>query len=109
MGPSAIAIPAVAPQTPTAIARATRSVNTFEIRDRVAGKIIAAPTPMKDRAAISGPTEAVRPPATLAGPDTARPATRKPLRPRRSLRPPAANSRAADRRVYASRAPRGWR
>src|SRR5437870_11789038 len=37
IGPSAIAMPAVAPQRPIALARSVRSVNTFEISERVAG------------------------------------------------------------------------
>src|SRR5207253_174985 len=79
IGPSATAAPMVAPQRPIARARSPRSVNTFEISDRVVGKIIAAPRPMKQRATISCPGLLVRPPATLARPNTARPASRNPL------------------------------
>src|SRR2546427_8394382 len=40
-------------QSPIARARSPRSVNTFEISDRVAGKIIAAPRPITHRATRS--------------------------------------------------------
>ena len=99
IGPSAIAMPAVAPQRPIALARSARSVYTFEISERVVGKIIAAPRPMKQRATISWPAVSVRPPAMLAAPNTTRPASRNPLRPRRSLRLPAASSSAANTRL----------
>src|SRR6476619_8341695 len=52
IGPSAIAIPAVAPQRPIALARSARSVYTFEISERAVGQIIAAPRAMKQRATI---------------------------------------------------------
>ena len=53
IGPSAIATPAIAPHRPMARARSRRSVNTLEISERVAGKVMAAPSPITDRAAIS--------------------------------------------------------
>jgi hypothetical protein len=99
IGPSATAMPAVAPHRPMARARSVRSVNTLEISDRVAGKIIAAPTPMKQRATISWPAVVVSPPATVETPNTPRPASSIPLRPTRSLRLPAASSRAANTRL----------
>ena len=49
IGPSAIAIPAVAPHRPIARARSARSVKTLEISESVAGNTIAAPRPMKQR------------------------------------------------------------
>ena len=82
IGPSAIAIPAVAPQSPIASARSLRTTNTFEISDRVAGKTAAAPRPIMHRAAIRAPVEVAKPPAMLAAPKTARPARSIPFLPR---------------------------
>jgi hypothetical protein len=99
IGPSAIAAPAVAPQNPIARARSERSVKTFEISDSVAGKIIAAPSPMKQRATISSFAVLIKPPIRLAMPKTPRPAKSIPFRPTRSLRLPEASSRAAKTRL----------
>ena len=99
IGPSAIAAPVVAPHSPIARARSPRSVNTFVSIDNVAGKTIAAPSPITHRAAISAPGVDVSPPATLASPNTASPVSNMPLRPRRSLRLPAASSEAANTRL----------
>ena len=73
IGPSAIATPALAPHKPMARARSARPVKTLEISESVAGKVIAAPSPITARAAISCPGLVVKPPATLAVPNTARP------------------------------------
>ena len=99
IGPSAIAIPAVAPHNPIARARSARPVKTFEIKDRVAGKTIAAPRPITQRTAISWPGVVVRPPTALAVPKTPRPASSIPFRPSRSDRLPDASSRAANTRL----------
>ena len=99
IGPSAIATPALAPHRPMARARSARPVNTFEIRESVAGNVIAAPSPITARAAISCAGLVVKPPATLATPNTARPASSMPLRPRRSERLPNVSSRAANTRL----------
>src|SRR2546423_12053461 len=53
IGPRAIAAPAVAPQKPIALALSARSVKTLDISESVAGKIIAAPSPITQRATIS--------------------------------------------------------
>src|SRR5262249_17334093 len=66
IGPRAIAAPAVAPQSPIARPRSSRSLKTLEISDRVAGKIIAAPRPIKQRATISWPGVLIRPPTKVA-------------------------------------------
>ena len=71
----------------------------MEISERVAGKIIAAPRPITQRATISWSGVVVSPPATLAMPKTPSPASKMPLRPTRSLRLPAASSREAKTRV----------
>ncbi len=99
IGPRAIAMPAVAPHSPIARARSPRSVKMLEISDSVAGKTIAAPRPITQRAAISCPALVVSPPATLARPNTARPASSMPLRPTRSDRLPAASRKAANTRL----------
>jgi len=46
-------MPVVAPHTPIALARSTRSVNTFDKIESVLGKMIAAPAPITARAAMS--------------------------------------------------------
>ena len=53
IGPSAIAAPDVAPQSPIARARSPRSVKAFTSIDSVEGNTIAAPIPITARAAIN--------------------------------------------------------
>ena len=77
-------------------------MNTFVISDSVEGNTIAAPTPITARAAISWPGLSVSPPARLAKPNTDRPASSIPLRPKRSDRLPAASTDAANSRLNAS-------
>src|SRR4051794_6355743 len=108
IGPSAIAAPVVAPHRPIASARSCRSVKTCVSSDSVAGNTIAAPTPMTARAAISWPGLPVNPPARLARPKTARPASSMPLRPKRSERLPAASTDAANSRLNASTIHCSW-
>ena len=64
-----------------------------------AGKTIAAPSPITQRAAINCPGVSMKPPARLARPNTASPDMSMPLRPRRSDRLPEASSRAANTRL----------
>src|SRR5438552_4566641 len=85
IGPRAIAAPVLAPHRPIASARSRRSVNTCVSSDSVAGNTIAAPTPITARAAISWPGLPVNPPARLARPKTARPASSMPLRPQAAV------------------------
>ena len=99
IGPSAIAAPVIAPHSPIALARSPRSVNTLVRSDSVAGNTIAAPIPITQRATINCPGLEVSPPAMLARPNTARPASSMPLRPKRSLRLPAASTEAANSRL----------
>ena len=99
IGPSAIAAPVVAPHRPIARARSPRSVNTFDSSDSVEGNTIAEPIPITARVAISWPGSSVSPPARLATPNTARPASSMPLRPNRSDRLPAASTDAAKTRL----------
>ena len=99
IGPSAIATPAVAPHRPIARARSLRSVKTLLINDSVAGNTSAAPSPIAQRAAISSPELEAKPPTRLAEPNSARPASRVPLRPTRSDRLPAASRNEANTRL----------
>ena len=69
------------------------------ISDSVAGKIMAAPSPMIARVTISCPALVENPPTTLAVPKTASPASNIPLRPRRSDRLPDVSSDAAKTRL----------
>src|ERR1700722_4107549 len=102
VGPGAIATPPFAPHSPIARARSARPVKTLEISDSVAGNVIAAPRPMTARAAISQDGLDAKLPATLAAPNTARPASSMPLRPIRSDSAPQGSSSSANTRLYAS-------
>ena len=68
-----MATPALAPHRPIETALSLRSVNTLAMWTSVAGKIIAAPIPITDRAAMSAAGEVVKAPQTLANPKTAKP------------------------------------
>ena len=94
--------PVIAPHSPIARARSLRSVNTLVSSESVDGNTIAAPRPITERATISCAGLAVRPPARLARPNTDRPASSIPLRPKRSERLPAASTEAANSRLKAS-------
>src|SRR5439155_458364 len=108
IGPRAIAAPVLAPHRPIASARSRRSVTTCVSSDSVAGNTIAAPTPITARAAISWPGLPVNPPARLARPKTARPASSMPLRPNRSERLPKASTDPANKRLNASTTHCSW-
>src|SRR6516165_10834070 len=69
IGPSAIPTPALAPHTPIARARSRRAVNTLVSSDSVEGNIIAAPSPIAARAAVSCPAEVANEPARLEAPN----------------------------------------
>ena len=84
IGPIAMATPPIAPHKPMARARSPRSVKTLEMSDSVAGNVIAAPSPITARAAMSCGAVVVNPPASDAAPTTASPASSMPLRPNRS-------------------------
>ena len=99
IGPIAMATPAIAPHRPMARARSLLSVKTLEISESVAGNAIAAPSPITDLAAMSCAGSAVKPPARLAPPTTASPASSMPLRPNRSDRLPKVSSSAAKTRL----------
>ncbi len=102
IGPVAMPIPVVAPHSPMARARSRRSVNTFTSNERVDGNMRAAPIPMTARAAMSSPVVPDAAPARLPTAKTVRPMSSVPLRPKRSLRLPAARTKAAKTRLYAS-------
>ena len=99
IGPSAMAIPALAPHRPMARARSARPVKTLVISESVAGKIIAAPSPITDRDGDELRGAGGEAAATLATPKTASPASSIPLRPIRSDRLPEVSSRAAKTRL----------
>ena len=99
MGPVAIPTPVVAPQSPMALARSPRSVKTFTSSERVEGNMRAAPIPITPRAAMSSVVVLTSAPARLPDAKTARPASSVPFRPWRSLRLPAASTRAANTRL----------
>ena len=102
IGPRATATPVVAPQMPMALARWTRSGKTFATIDRVTGKMTAAPIPATARHAVSSAGDSLPAPASEAAANTASPPSRKRRRPKRSLRLPAASTRAAKARLKAS-------
>ena len=99
IGPVAMPIPVVAPHSPIAMARSPRSVKTLTSKESVEGNIRAAPKPMKAREAMSSAIVPENAPARLPVAKTASPMSRTPLRPRRSLRLPAARTRAANTRL----------
>ena len=99
MGPRAIPTPVVAPQSPMALARSLRSVKTLTSSERVEGNMRAAPRPMTARAAMSSVVVLTEAPARLPSANTERPTRRVPLRPRRSLKLPAASTNAANTRL----------
>ncbi len=99
IGPIAMATPAIAPHRPIARARSLRSVKTLEISESVAGKVMAAPSPITDLAAMSCAGSVVKPPTKLAVPTTASPAISMPFRPNRSDRLPKVRSSAAKTRL----------
>ena len=99
IGPSAMATPAIAPHRPIARARSRRSVKTLVSSESVAGNVMAAPRPITALAAMSCDALVVKPPARLAAPTTASPASSMPLRPNRSDRLPEVSSSAAKTRL----------
>ncbi len=80
-------------------ARSFRSVKTLEISESVAGKVMAAPSPITDRAAISCAGSVVNPPARLADPNTASPVSSMPLRPNRSDKLPKVQQQRDEHQV----------
>ena len=99
IGPRAMATPAIAPHRPIARARSFRSVKTLVSSESVAGNVMAAPRPITALAAMSSGALVVKPPARLAAPMTASPASSMPLRPNRSDRLPKVSSSAAKTRL----------
>ena len=89
----------LAPHKPIARARSPRSVKTLVSKESVAGKVIVVPRPMTARVAISSGAVVTRPPATLAKPNTVKPANNIPLRPNRSDKLPAVRMTAANTRL----------
>ena len=96
MGPKATARPVLAPHSPMALARATRSRNTWVRIDKVVGKTAAAPMPVKARAAISCPGVSAKAARVLPSPKIASPTSSTARRPNRSDRLPPASTSAAN-------------
>ena len=99
MGPIATATPTIAVQMPMAAARSLGSVNTLTRIARVAGKMSAAPIPIKARAPMSWPdvVESAASPDVMA--NTTSPSCNARLRPMRSPKWPIVSRRAENTRV----------
>ena len=98
IGPIATPRPTAPAHSPMARAR-SRGSKTFEMIDRVAGMIAAAPTPISARAPMSCPGLCAYAEASEARPNKASPMARNRLRPNRSPSTPKLNSRPAKTRV----------
>jgi hypothetical protein len=96
IGPRAIPAPLVAAQKPIARWRSWRSANVLVMIASVEGMISAAPRPMLARAAVSIPTESETAAHVEQAANATRPARNVFLRPTRSARLPATNSRPAN-------------
>ncbi len=93
--------PAATPtHVPTALPRSSGG-KTVVITDSVTGMIIAAPTPIAPRSAISSPGPFAKMAASEERPKRPRPAARTGLRPIRSPIAPAGRSSAAKANAYA--------
>lgn len=86
--------PATPVHTPIALERSS-SGKVEVMTARVTGMIIAAPTPLRKRAASMISDDVARPAAALAAPKTTRPASSTGLRPHRSPIAPSGRSNAA--------------
>ena len=75
-------------QIPMACCCSDGDGNTVARIERVPGMIMAAPTPIATRAAISGPGVVARAPSPEAAPNKTRPTLSRRLRPNRSLTAP---------------------
>lgn len=82
-----------------ALARSVGLVNVLVSTDRVAGMMIAPPTPISERVAISIDAEPAKADATDPAPKMVRPRARNFLRPKRSPRLPAVSSSPANTSV----------
>src|SRR5918992_538854 len=100
-GPSPIPTAASAAQMPIALPRSSPTKRLAMI-ERVAGMIIAAPTPIAARTAITSPAESATSAPRLASPKIDTPAWSASLRPRRSPSVPKTSSRPANTSRYDS-------
>ena len=98
-GPSATARPETAAQMPMALARSVGSTNTLVRIARVAGKTMAAPTPIAALAAMSSPAVVQKAATVEVAANSTRPDCSIPFRPNRSPRLPKASSSAANTRL----------
>jgi hypothetical protein len=99
--PTSALPPATPAHTPTARSRVSGG-NVAVMIDSVVGMIIAAPTPITARTAISWPASLSWVATSAPPPKTARPASRTPRRPRRSPMAPAGSRSPAKTSAYAS-------
>ena len=101
MGP--MEAPAPANPAQTAIARGRSCGGKIDVMmDSVAGMMNAAPMPITARLAISCEASPASPPSSEPRPNTARPASSAPRRPKRSPMAPALSRRPANTTAYAS-------
>ena len=98
-GPRATARPLMAAQMPMAAARSFGARNTLTRMARVAGKMRAAPMPIRARQAMSWPGSPDQAAPAEKPAKSTSPTIRAPLRPQRSPRLPAASKRPANTSV----------
>jgi hypothetical protein len=97
-GPRPIPTEAVADQIAIALARSSRGKMLLTV-ERVAGMIIAPPTPISARSATNWPEFCANAARTLAPPNTTRPSWSARLRPKWSPSVPITSSRPANASV----------
>ncbi len=99
MGPTAMPMPETPAQMPMALARSLGSVKVLVRIERVAGMMMAPPTPMSDRVAMSCDAEPAKADNTEPVPKIMSPMLSAFLRPKRSPRLPAVSSSPANTKV----------
>ena len=102
-GPRMNPRPPTPDQIPIACCCSAGDGNTVVRIESVPGMIIAAPTPIAARAAISGPGVVAKAPSPDATPNTTRPMSRSRLRPTRSLIAPIVMTRPEKTIPYAAK------
>src|SRR3954471_15044400 len=99
--PAAPPAPPIAPHAPSALLRSEPSVKVVVMIARLAGEMIAPPSPWVARAAISIPWLEASPPTSEATEISSRPPTNTRLRPSRSAIRPPSSRKPANASVYA--------
>ena len=95
IGPTAAPPAAIALHKPMARVRSRATVKIERMMASVDGMMVAPPTPMSTRAAMSHSADGAKAASAEARPKIAQPASSTRLRPRRSLRAPADTSKPA--------------